>query len=115
MSLLIFTRGKKEDLRNSGLVSPIVIPWKVLEQITLESIPKPISDRKVTGSSQHEFMKGKSSLTKLIFFYTKMILTPTTFIDKLMKYGPNKRPVKKTESDYSQLCLLKGQQAKGIG
>lgn len=101
MSLPIFTRGKKEDLRNSGLVGLIVIPWKVLEQITLESIPKLITDRKITGSSQHEFMKGKSSLTKLISFYVKMILTPKTFTDKLVKYGPNNRAVKKTVRHFS--------------
>lgn len=39
MSRPIFTRGEKEDLRDSGLVRFTMIPGKVLEQITLKAFP----------------------------------------------------------------------------
>lgn len=38
----------------------------------LKTISKHIKDRKVTGTSQHEFMKGKSRLLNSIAFYCKM-------------------------------------------
>jgi len=78
MSLPIFKRGKRKDLRNHGLVSLTLIPGKMMEQITLENICKHINDKKVTETSQQGFMKGKSCLTNLNAFYDKMILTAVT-------------------------------------
>lgn len=42
--------------------------WKVMEQIILAIIFKPIKDM-VIKDSQHGFIKEKSSLTNLIFYY----------------------------------------------
>lgn len=46
-------------------------PEKVMEQIILETLSKHITDRKVTGSSQLEFVKTKMCLTNLIAFYNE--------------------------------------------
>lgn len=48
-------------------VSLILIPVKLIEQINLKD--KHITDKKVTGSSQHGFTKGKSCQTNWIAFY----------------------------------------------
>ena len=72
MSLNI-KEGKKEDCRNDKPVSLMSIPGKGMEQIILETISKHIKDKKVTGNSEHGFMKGKSCLTDLIASYGVMI------------------------------------------
>lgn len=49
-----------------------------MEQITPEAISKHIKDKKVTGSSQHGFMKMTSCLNNLTAFYDEM----TSLVDK---------------------------------
>jgi len=43
-----------------------------MEQLILDVITKQVEDKKVIGSSQHGFSKGKSRLTNLIAFYNGM-------------------------------------------
>ncbi|GAB0177390.1 mitochondrial enolase superfamily member 1 [Grus japonensis] len=49
-----------------------------MEQLILVTISRHMKDKKVTGSSQHGFTKGKSYLTDLINFYDEM----TSLVDK---------------------------------
>lgn len=50
----IFKKVKQEDYRLVKLTS---IPWKVIDSVILEAIPKHIKDKNVTGRSQHGFMR----------------------------------------------------------
>ena len=43
-----------------------------MDQLILEVINKQVEEKKVIGSSQHGFTKGKSCLTNLIAFYDGM-------------------------------------------
>ncbi|GAB0178743.1 mitochondrial enolase superfamily member 1 [Grus japonensis] len=72
MSLWSSKKGKKEDSGNYRPVSLTSIPEKVMEQIILGVISKPVEEKKVMGSGQHGFTKGKSCLTNLIAFYDGM-------------------------------------------
>lgn len=44
-----------------------------MEKISMETIPKYIKDKKMTGSCQCGFMKGKSCLTNLTAFYNEVV------------------------------------------
>ena len=68
----VFKKGEKEDPGNYRPVSLTSIPGKVMEQLILEAVSKHVEEKKVIGSSQHEFLKGKSCLSKLIAFYDEM-------------------------------------------
>lgn len=57
------------DYRSVSLTS---IPGKVMEQRALEAVSKHAKCRKVTGSSQHGFTKGKSFLSDLIVTHDTM-------------------------------------------
>lgn len=55
----IFKKGKKEDPRNYEPVSLPPIPGKVIEQVILEVINKPVEEKEVIMSNYHGFTKGK--------------------------------------------------------
>ena len=76
-----------------------------MERILLEIIPRPMMDKKVIGSHQHAFTKGKSCLINLIAFCDEMTgwevvyldfskvfdtVSHNILIDKMMKYGLDK-------------------------
>ncbi|GAB0207550.1 mitochondrial enolase superfamily member 1 [Grus japonensis] len=69
----VFRKGKKEDPGNYRPVSLTSIPGKVMEQLILGVISKHVEEKKVIGSGQHGFTKGKRCLTSLIAFYDGMI------------------------------------------
>jgi len=72
MSLLSSRRARR---RIQGTTGQSASSWsfrKLTEQPVLETISRHIKHKKVTGSSQHRFVKGKSCLTKLITFYNEV-------------------------------------------
>ncbi|GAB0193231.1 mitochondrial enolase superfamily member 1 [Grus japonensis] len=64
----VFKKGKKGDPGNYRPVSLTSIPGKMMEQLILGVINKHVEEKKVIGSGQHGFTKGKSCLTNLIAF-----------------------------------------------
>ena len=64
----VFKRCKKADLGNYRLLSLTSIPRKMMEQLVLDTLPKPLGEKKVIRRSQHGSTKGKSCLTNLTTF-----------------------------------------------
>lgn len=62
---LIFTKSTEKDSENYRPVRFTSVPNEMREQIILKSISKLMKDKKVTGTSQHGFTKGKSYLANL--------------------------------------------------
>ena len=67
----IYKKGRKEDPGNYRPVSLTLLPRKVMEQI-MSAITWHVLDNQVIKPSQYGFMKGRSCLTNLIFFYDKV-------------------------------------------
>ncbi|GAB0195095.1 mitochondrial enolase superfamily member 1 [Grus japonensis] len=65
----IYKKDLKEDPGNYRSVSLTSVPGKVMEQIILGALTKRVQDNQGIRPSQHGFMKGRSCLTNLIFFY----------------------------------------------
>lgn len=55
----LLKKGKKENPRHDRPISLTLIPGKEIAQITLETLPKTMKDKKMFRSSQHGFMKRK--------------------------------------------------------
>lgn len=55
----LFKKGKKENPRPDRPISLTLIPGKEIEQITLETLPKNMKDKKMFRSSRHGFTKRK--------------------------------------------------------
>ncbi|GAB0205414.1 mitochondrial enolase superfamily member 1 [Grus japonensis] len=72
MSLQSSKRARRGTQGNYRSVSLISIPGRVRKQLILEVISKPVEEKKVIGSDQHGFTKGKSCLTNVIAFYDGM-------------------------------------------
>lgn len=63
----------KEDAGNYRPVSLVFIPGKAMEQILLGIIGRCMEDKKVIGSCEHRFVKGRSCLTIPVAFYSELI------------------------------------------
>ncbi|KAK4811069.1 hypothetical protein QYF61_016355, partial [Mycteria americana] len=125
--------SKKDDPGNYRLVSLISIPGKAMEQLILETISRHMKGKKVIGSSQHGFTKGKSCLTNLINFYDEVTglvdegramdivyidfrkafdtVSHKILIDKLMKYGLDEQTVRWFENwlnGWAQRVVISG-------
>jgi len=68
----IYKKGRKEDPGNYWPVSLTSVPSKIMERFILSALTRQVQDNKGIGPSQHGFMKGRSCLTNLIFFYDQM-------------------------------------------
>ncbi|PKU37976.1 rna-directed dna polymerase from mobile element jockey- hypothetical protein [Limosa lapponica baueri] len=62
----VLQKGQEEDPGNYRPVNLTSIPEKVMEQVFLDVISKHVEAKKVIGSGQHGFTKGKSCLANLI-------------------------------------------------
>lgn len=69
----VFKKDNQEDLGNCKMINVTSIFREMMEQIIMA-----IEARKVIGSSQCGFTKGKSCLTNLITFYDEK----TVLVDK---------------------------------
>jgi len=116
----IFKKGKKEDPGNYRPVSLTSAPGKMMEQLLLDVICKQGEEKKVMGSNQCGFTKGKSCLTNLTAFYDGMTswvdegravdvvyldfsnafdtVSHNILIGKLRKCGPDERAVRWIEN-----------------
>jgi len=68
----IYKKGQKEDPRNYRPVSLTLVPGKITEQFTLSVLNGHVKDNQGIRPSQHGFMKGRSCLTNLVFFYDQV-------------------------------------------
>ena len=65
----IFKKGKKDNPGNYRPVSLTSVPGKIMEKIMVRVHEKHLKDNAVIGHSLRRFMRGRSCLTNLIFFY----------------------------------------------
>ena len=64
----VFKKCKKADLGNDRLLSLTSIHRKMMEQLVLDPLSKPLEEKKVIGRSQRGSTKGNSCLTNLTAF-----------------------------------------------
>jgi len=67
------------------MVSPTLIPGKVMEQLILETICRHKKEKKIIRSSQRGFTKGKSCLINLVNIYneTTVLLDESRGVDSV--------------------------------
>jgi len=68
----IYKKGMRKDPGIYRSVSPTSVPGKMMEIIILSVTERYFKDNAIIRYSQHGFTKGKSCLTNLISFYTKV-------------------------------------------
>ncbi|GAB0204890.1 mitochondrial enolase superfamily member 1 [Grus japonensis] len=68
----IYKKGWKEDPGNYRPVSLTSVPGKITEWFILSALTRQVQDDQGIRPSQHGFMKGRSCLTNLIFFYDQV-------------------------------------------
>uniref|UniRef100_A0A493TS15 Reverse transcriptase domain-containing protein n=1 Tax=Anas platyrhynchos platyrhynchos TaxID=8840 RepID=A0A493TS15_ANAPP len=68
----IYKKGWRVDPGNYKPVSLTSVPRKLMEQIILSVITRHLQGNQAIRPSQHVFMKGRSCLMNLIFFYDKV-------------------------------------------
>lgn len=68
----IFKKGKNEEPGNYRPLSLTSVPGKIMEKVILGDVEKHLRPNAVIGHSQHGFTSGKSCLTNLNSFYSKV-------------------------------------------
>ena len=68
----IHKKGRKEHPGNHRPVSRTLVPGKVMKPVILNVITQYMLDNQGIRPSQRGFMKGKSCLTNLVFFYDQV-------------------------------------------
>ncbi|KAK4823901.1 hypothetical protein QYF61_007966, partial [Mycteria americana] len=86
----VFTKGKKEDLRNYRLVSLTLIPKKVMELILLETISKHRKDKMIC--------MGEGRAVDVVCLHFGKAFNTVFIIDKLIRYRLDKWTVRWAES-----------------
>lgn len=71
---------KKDDPGHDRPLSLSSVTDKIMEKVILGATEKYLKDNIVTGHNQHDFMRGKSFLSNLIFFYDQ-VEQPTLLIE----------------------------------
>ena len=65
--ILIYKKLNGSELGNYGLVSLTCIMWKIMERRIKNDLTDHLAECSVINNSQHDFTKGRSCLTNLLF------------------------------------------------